>query len=80
MQFRDSTVWKLLPTISNRMLLVGGADDALVSSDNLKIMVPWIKSVQLAIYPNAKHAVLFQRLNSFLRLVDGFLKAGAQQS
>ncbi len=74
LQFWEREVWDALPTIKNSMLLVGGTDDSLVSSDNLRVMVPWVKNVQLAIYPGAKHAVLFQQLDSFLRLVGGFLQ------
>jgi hypothetical protein len=50
MQFQSREIWDLLPTIENKMLLVGGADDKLVPSVNLRVMAPRLRCVLKALY------------------------------
>ncbi|MCW2571138.1 MAG: alpha/beta hydrolase fold [Frankiales bacterium] len=72
--FAASTdVYDALPRIKARTLVTNGALDQLVPPGNARLISSRLPHAQLAIFAGAAHAMMFQKMDRFVALVDSFL-------
>ncbi|MGJ8555995.1 MAG: alpha/beta fold hydrolase [Sulfitobacter geojensis] len=73
--FGEDGAFKTLSTISTPVLVANGDQDRAFAVENSVALAHAIPNAQLAIYPDAGHAFLFQHAEQFAKDVTAFLSA-----